>query len=514
MSQQSQAEALHQEGVQCFEEARAALVKLDELERDGTLSAEAKISMTTEINSKTGRGEELLERARQLNTIDRGQTDLATLAPDGDDTGDHRPEYLRPRGGDGVAVMEPEGMLAGQTAQQFFNPRGALYGMSPEELGRVSRMCGIDAGQFSLSTGKVRRLLNRYLRQHYLHSQNKTHLMCSPEAVEFLERGGQPARAAQATAQYEGLEELNVGPYVDSDGGSVVGHEVRNEIIRHMRDQRHIRTMARVISTTAGSVSMPVFKLRVSLKKTRAHKGKVDGSDPVNIREILGKEQFTPHGKMEIVQVPRELVDDMTMDLVSFIAEEIALESFDDEESEFLNGTGNNESHGVLSALRDTSQAIDIAGSGAAIDPDDIKRLPFALREVFLQGAVWMANRSFFELVSVMRTDAGAGPGTGNYLFQPGLRAGDPNTLVGFEVRRSEFFPDHIGGLGGASQVAGDPMALLGNWGSFWIVDRQGFEIRTLPELYAEKMLIGFQYTKRFDAAPVRLESWVTLVRT
>lgn len=499
-SQQSQAEDFHDQGVQRFEEARKAIVELHDKRAKEELSEEALTAEETRIHDLSGNAQRFLDTAKSLNTIDKGRTEF-------DDIGS-QPNYLRPMDDGASSPSDPQpfaGRLPAPNDNGLVTPQqlaGAQYfqlgGMSGRQLMQCSSMAGVAPNEFTMLGGNDRQLVNRFLRAK---KPSLAHLAPSKQELAYL---ANPTRAKR--------EELNVNPYIDADGAGIVAADIRNEVIGYLRDTPHIRARARVIPTQSGTVTFPTMKVRVKLKKTRAHKGKIDGSGPRSMRDIIGKTEFTPHGRMEMIQVPEELFEDMRFDLIGFVSEEIALEAFEDEERIFLTGNGVSEAFGVLKA--------PIAGiphtgaSGALFKPEDIKILPFELRAIHRAGAVWMANRSFYKKVTVMRDDsAGAGTGTGQFLFQPGLRAGDPMTLIGYETLESEFFPDHIDGADGATQDAGDPMTLLGQWKHYWIVERLSLEIRLYDQIYAEQGQIGVRYRKRLDGAPVRLEPWVTLDR-
>lgn len=499
MTQQAQAENIHKQGLQRYSEARAKLEELHKKQKDGGLSAEALAAEETALSAAIDDAQTYLNRAQQLNTLDRGAEKLRGFAGETPDDGDDRPEYLRPMGerpdANANPAEKPSERLATGGQPQTLTLGG--HGLSERQLSHVSRLSGVPPHEYRLLTGRDRELLNTWMKV----ARGKLPERLAPSKEDF----------ARLTGTGKGREQL-ASPYIDRDGGYITAHEVRNEIIGHLRDRRHIRSRARVIPTNAGSVSFPTFKVRISLKKTRAHKGKVDGSAAATIRDILGKTEFTPYGRMETIYIPEELMEDQTFDLLGFLSEEIAMEAFDDEEGLFLNGTAVNEPYGVLKA---PIPGVAHTGSGtgnADFLPEDIKTLPFEVREVFRTSGSFMANRAFYKAVTVMRTEEG-GAGTGQFLFQPGLRAGDPPTLVGYEAMESEFFPDHIGGTGGASQAAGDPIVLFGDWRQYWIVDRLTLQIKVLDQPKAEEGQIGFRYRKRLDGAPVRLESWVTLDR-
>lgn len=310
--------------------------------------------------------------------------------------------------------------------------------------------------------------------------------------------------------------ETLMSPYVNEDGGFVTAEEVRNEVLTHIRDATYIRSRARVIPTTAASVSFPSAKITLSLLKTRAKTG--TGQNPTSLSEVFGKQRFTPSGRSLIVKVPEELLEDSTFDIIGFLSQEIALNELESEENLFLNGTGNGEPLGILTALARLDAAgytgllHPHSGAGGAFTADDVKQFPYKLRKSMRVGigggsASWMSNKAWIEQVSIMRTDEG-GAGTGPYMFRVGLEAGDPDTVVGYPLLESEFYPDYV-----TSGSAGDPMVLFGNWSHYWIVDRKSLDIRTLAEIYTETDEVGFKYARRYDAAPVRAEAFIAMTR-
>ena len=87
--------------------------------------------------------------------------------------------------------------------------------------------------------------------------------------------------------------------------------------------------------------------------------------------------------------------------------------------------------------------------------------------------------------------------GNGQFLWQPGLQAGQPNTLLGYKYETSYHMP-----LVGA----GNKPILFGDFSSYWIADREGRSIKRLNELYAATGQIGFRVTQRLDARLVQQE--------
>ncbi len=482
MSQQAQAESFHQGATQGFEEIRAERVSLYEKRDAGELSPEAAQAASVELDAKMVTVEELFERAKDLNTIDRGLADLAALGA--------APNYLRPMGGDGVSADGPPTPGAQFAANDSTVVSLQSLGLNSRQSSNVCRMAGTQAQNFRMLTGPRRESLNKLMRENYGRD---------PHVLKDLLASNDP-------------EMLAITPFIDSDGGIAQGHEFRNEFITHLRDVLHIRSRARVFATNQQSVSFPTFESTVPMLPLRT--GKIAaGSVDVSIRDILGRTSFTPKGKGRIVKVPEQFLRDETFDVMGMVGEEISKSAFDDEERQFLNGTGMDEPYGILNAPIGT-----VAHSGGAasadFEPEDIKTLPFEIRAIHRANGTWMANKRFYRKVSIMRDDSGATVGTGQFLFQPGLAAGDPPTLAGYVAMESEFFPDHIDATNGETQDPGDPIVLFGDWSEYWIVERLSFDLRILGERYADTWEVGFRYEKMLDGAPVKIEPWAVLTRT
>ena len=78
----------------------------------------------------------------------------------------------------------------------------------------------------------------------------------------------------------------------------------------------------------------------------------------------------------------------------------------------------------------------------------------------------------------------------GQYLWQPSVRDGEPDTLLGRPIYASAFMPTIA-----ASAVP----IIFGDYSYYWIADRQGRVFKRLNELYAGNDQTGFLATQRVD---------------
>lgn len=90
----------------------------------------------------------------------------------------------------------------------------------------------------------------------------------------------------------------------------------------------------------------------------------------------------------------------------------------------------------------------------------------------------------------------------GQYLWQPGLQAGQPDTILNRPILTSSYMPE-IG--------AGNKIMMFGDLSYYWIADRQGRSFQRLNELFAKNGQIGFRVFQRVDGKLILPEAVKTL---
>ena len=87
---------------------------------------------------------------------------------------------------------------------------------------------------------------------------------------------------------------------------------------------------------------------------------------------------------------------------------------------------------------------------------------------------------------------------SGQFIWQPSVALGTPDTLLGRPVYVSGYVP----------QIApGAKVMAFGDFNYFWIADRQGRTFERLNELFAHKDQIGFLSIQRVDGRLVLPEA-------
>lgn len=80
--------------------------------------------------------------------------------------------------------------------------------------------------------------------------------------------------------------------------------------------------------------------------------------------------------------------------------------------------------------------------------------------------------------------------GNGNYIWQPSVVVGQPDTILNRPYKTSIYAPE---------LSAGNTAILFGDFSAYWIADRQGRSFKRLNELYAANGQIGFLASERVD---------------
>ena len=80
--------------------------------------------------------------------------------------------------------------------------------------------------------------------------------------------------------------------------------------------------------------------------------------------------------------------------------------------------------------------------------------------------------------------------GQGDYIWQPSVTAGTPDTILNRPVYTSAFMP---------AIAAGAKSVLFGDLGFYWVADREGRSFKRLNELYAATGQVGFLSSERVD---------------
>lgn len=279
------------------------------------------------------------------------------------------------------------------------------------------------------------------------------------------------------------MNALQIGS--DSEGGYLVPDEFENTLVQALEEENIFRKIAKVIQTSSGDRKIPV----VATKGTANwidEEGVFNESDDAFSQVSIGAYKLGT-----LIKVSEELLNDSIFDLESYISTEFARRIGAKEEEAFFTGDGSGKPLGILAASGGAETGVT-AASATAITADELMDLFYSLKSPYRKNAVWVLNDSTIKAIRKLKDN------NGQYLWQPSLVAGTPDTILGKSVKTSAFMP---------TLAASNKTIAFGDFSYYWIADRQGRSFRRLNELYAANGQVGFLGSQRVDGKLILSEA-------
>lgn len=310
--------------------------------------------------------------------------------------------------------------------------------------------------------------------------------------------GREAARTGRATDEYrqnfwdmmrsktpmpQVVNALQIG--TDSEGGYLVPDEYERTLVEALEEENVFRQLAKVIRTSSGDRKIPVVATKGTASWIDEEGAYLESDDS------FGQVSIGAYKVGTMIKVSEELLNDSVFDLESYIAREFARRIGAKEEEAFFTGDGSGKPLGVLAATGGAETGVT-AASSTAITADELMDLFYSLKSPYRKKAVWVLNDSTIKAVRKLKDS------TGQYLWQPSLMAGTPDTLLGRPVKTSAYMP---------VIAAGAKTIAFGDFSYYWIADRQGRSFKRLNELYAANGQVGFLGSQRVDGKLVLSEA-------
>lgn len=204
---------------------------------------------------------------------------------------------------------------------------------------------------------------------------------------------------------------------------------------------------------------------------------------------------ITMHAIKAETRISRFLIADAAFNLESLLAEEFGLAVLLGKDDRFLTGSGVGEPLGIMNDANITTVN---SGSAAALTADGIKDLVYALPSQYRAMSTIGLSTSALTAIRKLKD------GSGRYLWDAGygdVSGGAPATIEGRPYLVSDFL-DSV-------SASAKPM-FIGDLSAFWTIERQGFSIEVLRELYAGTNQIGYQGYARFSGAVTNPQAFRT----
>jgi HK97 family phage major capsid protein len=286
------------------------------------------------------------------------------------------------------------------------------------------------------------------------------------------------------------MKAISVG--TDSEGGFALPTEIDSVVTSALVEASPMRQLARVVSVGSND-------FRHLINGEGLESGWVGEKDarPETATPDF-REMSIPMGELYAnPAATQRSLDDLSFNVEQFLAEGIAREFARKENIAFISGDGVNKPAGFLNttptATGSATAVQYIAGGHASLlnNPDKLIELFYSLKSGYRTGASWLLNSAVQMSIRTLKSADGA------YLWQAGIAAGQPATLLGAPIVEMA----DMDGI-----AAGKFAAAYGNFKSAYLIaDRVG--IRTLRDPYTHKPYVHFYTTKRVGGALVNPEA-------
>ena len=276
---------------------------------------------------------------------------------------------------------------------------------------------------------------------------------------------------------------LSVG--VDTSGGYLIPEEFANELVQALAEQNIFRAIARLVPTSRE-------KLKVPIANSDGAVNWIGENAPIPETTMTFNQIVLSAYKLGgLIKSSTELLEDSAFPLEQFIAGRFAQLIGAEEERTFCVGDGNDKPTGIFTA-DGGAEVGTTASSATVITFDDVIDLMHSIKKPYRGKAVFVTNDSTIRELRKIKDS------NGQYIWQPAVKDGTPDTVVGRPVYTSPFVPEI---------AAGTAVMAFGDFSYYWIADRREMRFKVLNERYAENDQVGFYATQRVDGKLVLPEA-------
>ncbi|MEG2356236.1 MAG: phage major capsid protein [Clostridia bacterium] len=270
-----------------------------------------------------------------------------------------------------------------------------------------------------------------------------------------------------------------------TEGGYTVPDEFEHTLVQALEEENIMRGLVHVITTSSGDRKIPLVTSKGSAQWVEEEAAIPESDD------AFGQITLSAHKVGSMIRISEELLHDSAFDLAGYITNEFARRVGAAEEEAIISGNGTHKPTGLLHATLGAETGVT-AAAAAALTADELIDLQHSLKAGYRRKACWIMNDASVKLLRKLKD------GNGQFLWQPGLLLGQPDTLLNQKVLTSNYMP---------LPAVGNKAILYGDYSYYWLADREGRSLQRLNELYADKDQIGFKITQRVDGRLILREA-------
>lgn len=263
-----------------------------------------------------------------------------------------------------------------------------------------------------------------------------------------------------------------------ADGGYTVPETWRTSLTEVRTQFGVLRQLATVIQTSGGNpLHFPIVVDGQVATTTAEAAGYTESED------TFGEKILNAYKQGVLVKISDELMQDSLFNMDAFISRRAGRALSLKEGALFAKGTGSGSA--VEGITVGASVGITTA-SATAVTADELLQTIHSVSPPYRPGSQWVMHDSTLLAIALLVDDFN------NYVWQPGLQAGDPDRIRGYQVYIDPFY-DTI--------AAAKVVATFGDHSSYFIRDAGPVQSLRLNELYAANGQVGFRFSERVDGA-------------
>ena len=270
---------------------------------------------------------------------------------------------------------------------------------------------------------------------------------------------------------------VNLQEGVADLGGYTVPEDFRADLIGRLMGLTVVRGRARQVTTIRDAVEWPKLEGGDSRYTSAVRVTWVDeipaSATGAQTNMTFGLYRVPVFTVMARTDLSRNLIEDSAFNMLQVVSQLFAEAMAVDEDEKFLVGDGGGVPRGILGNRSGAEQTPETgidgvnSGAAAALTADGLIDLVYGLDTQYRQKAVAIGKRLTHRDIRKLKD------GIGDYLWEKGIAAGEPPTLLSYPFLESEALP---------TIAANAYPVIFGDLGGYMIVDRVGMTIERVED--------------------------------
>lgn len=263
-------------------------------------------------------------------------------------------------------------------------------------------------------------------------------------------------------------------------GGVLAPTHLERSLLEDIANECVVRSLADVRSSTS-DVEIPYTSGHTTAYMV------AEGADFTPSTPSWAKLSFSAYKAGALSYVTHEAMQDMFIDLEAWLRSDFAEAFANLEEDQYISGDGSGKPSGILTG---GTSALTSA-SATAIAADELMDLIYSVNQKYRRRGTFLMNDKTIAKVRKLKD------GTGTYIWQPSLQAGQPDRLLGYNLHTSSYMPE---------ATAGNKSVIFGDFKQYRILDRRGLYFQRLNEIAATSGQVSFLAYRRYDGKVMRAD--------